>query len=115
MSRTEHRTESPHRVVIVVPLRPGTEGEARKLAAAGPPFDPAELPLELHELLLSPGEAIFVFDSQSSVALESVLDALDVWMAAEAWSELVAAPLRLATVAYSWRRPPHLETIGLGL
>lgn len=113
MQNTDH--EEPRRVTVVVPLRPGAEAAARELAAAGPPFDPAELPLEVHELLLSPGEAIFVFESRSGAALESVLDVLDVWTAAESWRDLVAAPPRLATVVFSWRRPPHLDAIGLGL
>lgn len=115
MPTTEHNAESPHRIVVVAPLRPGAESAARELAAAGPPFDPAELPLELHELLISPGEAIFIFDSRSSAALESVLDALDVWTAAEVWRDVVGAPPRLATVVYSWHRSAHVDAVGLGL
>ncbi len=103
------------RAVVVVPLRPGAEARAHELAAAGPPFDPSELPLESHELLLTSGEAIFVFESPSHVALESILDALDVWAAAATWSDLVAGPPRIASVAYSWHRAPSLEGIGLGL
>jgi hypothetical protein len=103
------------RAVVVVPLRPDAEQRAHELAAEGPPFDPSELPLVSHELLLTPGEAIFVFESPSHVALESILDALDVWAAAAKWSELVAGPPRIASVAYSWHRSPTLEGIGLGL
>lgn len=103
------------RAVVVLPLRAGAEARAHEIAAAGPPFDPSELPLESHELLLTSGEAIFVFESPSHVALESILDALDVWAAAAAWSDLVAGPPRIATVAYSWHREPSLEGIGLGL
>ncbi len=103
------------RAVVVLPLREGAEARAHELAAAGPPFDPSELPLESHELLLTSGEAIFVFESPSRVALESILDALDVWAAAAAWSDLVAGPPRIASVAYSWHREASLEGIGLGL
>ncbi|HEX6762127.1 MAG TPA: hypothetical protein VF094_04940 [Gaiellaceae bacterium] len=114
MPTTEHERATQHRLTVVVPLRPGAETAARALAAEGPPFDPGELPLERHELLLSPGEAIFVFEARTREALESVLDALDVWTAADTWRDLVAAPPRPATVAYSWRREPHLDAVGLG-
>ena len=103
------------RAVVVVPLRAGAEARAREIAAEGPPFDPSQLPLLSHELLLTSGEAIFVFESPSHVALESILDALDVWAAAATWSDLVAGPPRIASVAFAWHREPSLEGIGLGL
>jgi hypothetical protein len=103
------------RTVVVLPLRESAYPRAHEIAAEGPPFDPAELPLESHELLLTSREAIFLFESTSRVALESILDALDVWSAAATWSDLVAGPPRVASVAYSWHRDPSLEGIGLGL
>jgi hypothetical protein len=115
MTATEHSDHRERRVVVVLPLRAGAEARARELAASGPPFDPNELPLELHELLLSSSEAIFVFEAPSSAALDAVFAALDVWAAAETWRDLVAGPPRIATVAYSWHRTPHLDAIGLGL
>jgi hypothetical protein len=100
------------RTVLVLPLREGSDSRAHEIAAEGPPFDPAELPLESHELLLTSGEAIFVFESTSCVALESILDAFDIWSAAATWSDLIAGPPQ---VAYSWHRDPSLDGIGLGL
>ena len=103
------------RTVVVLPLLEGAEQRAHEIAAGGPPFDPETLPLESHELLLTSGEAIFVFESTSSVALEAILDALDVWSAAATWSDVIAGPPRVASVAYSWHREPSLDGIGLGL
>ncbi len=103
------------RAVVVVPLRPGAEADARELAAAGPPFVPDDLPLESHEVFVSSSEAIFVFESTGGAALESILRALDVWAAATAWRDLVAGSPRVASVAYSWHRDPTFEGIGLGL
>jgi hypothetical protein len=103
------------RAVVVVPLRPGAEADARKLAAAGPPFIPDDLPLESHEVFVSSGEAVFVFESTAGAALESILRALDVWAAATAWRDLVAGSPRVASAAYSWHRDPTFEGIGLGL
>jgi hypothetical protein len=102
-------------VVVVVPLREGSESRARELAASGPPFDPQQLPLETHELLLTSNEAIFVFESTPGAPLESLLDSLDIWAAAATWRDIVAGPPRLASAAYFWRRPPSFDGVGLGL
>jgi hypothetical protein len=102
-------------VVVVVPLREGSESRARELAACGPPFDPQQLPLETHELLLTSNEAIFVFEPTPDAPLESLLDNLDIWAAAATWRDIVSGPPRLASEAYFWRRPPSLDGIGLGL
>jgi hypothetical protein len=103
------------RAVVVVPLRPGAEANARELAAAGPPFVPDDLPLESHEVFVSSSEAVFVFESTGGAALESILRALDVWGAATAWRDLVAGSPRVASISYSWHRDPTFEGIGLGL
>lgn len=106
---------TPTSVIVVVPLREGSESRARELAASGPPFDPQELPLETHELFLTSSEAIFVFESGSGAELELLLDNLDIWAAAEKWRDVLAGPPRLASAAYSWHRPPSLDRVGLGL
>ena len=106
-------SDSSSPVVVVVPLRPGSEEQARKLAAAGPPFDPQELPLESHELLLTSHEAVFVFEPTSPGALEALVAGLDVWAAAETWSDVVAGPPRVGSRVYSWHRP--VDGVGLGL
>lgn len=108
-------TSTSKSVVVVVPLREGSESRARELAAAGPPFDPQQLPLETHELFLTPSEAIFVFESTPGTPLESLLDNLDIWAAAAKWRDVVAGPPRPASAAYFWRRPPSLDGVGLGL
>jgi hypothetical protein len=106
---------TPTSVIVVLPLREGCESRARELATSGPPFDPQQLPLESHELFLTSNEAIFVFESRSGTTIESLLDTLDIWAAAATWRDLVSGPPRLASPAYSWRRPPLHERIGLGL
>lgn len=106
---------TPTSVIVVLPLRDGCESRARELVTSGPPFDPQQLPLESHELFLTSSEAIFVFGSTSGTTIESLLDSLDIWAAAATWRDLVAGPPRLALPAYSWRRPPSHERIGLGL
>ena len=58
-----------------------------------------------HELLLTPREAIFVFEAETEDGLRLLLNQLDLWTAATAWGELVAGPPRLADIAYAWERP----------
>ena len=113
----ELRLAAPRRATVVVPLKPGAIDRFRALVAHGPPFDPAETALTRHQLLLTPKEAIFVFEAQTEEGLSALLSELDIWAAAVAWHDLVDGPPRLAEVAYAWERPEPraLPAIGLGL
>ena len=108
------RLEAPRRATVVLPLKEGTEERARRMAMAGPPFDPAETSLTRHQLLLTPAEAIFIFEAESDLALDGLLGQLNLWAAAAAWGEIIAGPPRLAELVYGWERPPSLA-VGLGL
>src|SRR5207248_188104 len=112
---SELRLTAPRRATVIVPLKEGMHERARALAAKGPPFDPADTLLVRHQLLLTPAEAIFVFEADSEIALEALLGQLDVWAAAAAWSPIVAGPPRLAELAYAWERPLSVNGLGLGL
>lgn len=111
---SELRVLSPRRATVVVPLKEGALDDARLLAAGGPPFDPSDTLLVRHELLLTPSEAIFVFEAESEPALEALLGQLDLWAAATAWRDIVAGTPRVAEVVYAWERPTQLSGVGLG-
>ena len=100
------RDVTPRRVAIVLPIKPGSHDAVRGLLAAGPPFDPHDIPgLERHEVFLTADEVVFTFDAQlSDRALDALLDAPELWPAAVAWREHLAGPPRLAESAYSWLR-----------
>ena len=100
------------RAIVVVPLQDGALARVRELVSQGPPFDPAETGLTRHELLLTPSEAIFVFEAESEEGLLLFLSRLDL-SAVAAWGELVAGPPRLAECAFSWERS-ELPGVGLG-
>lgn len=100
------------RAVVVVPLQDGAVERVRELVSQGPPFDPAETGLTRHELLLTPSEAIFVFEAETEEGLGAFLGSLDLSGAA-AWGGLVAGPPRLAESAFSWERS-ELSGLGLG-
>jgi hypothetical protein len=110
----ELRLAVPRRLTIIIPLKEGALEQARELAAGGPPFDPEALPISRHQLLLTPAEAIFVFESDRSTPFEALLGQVDVLAAAASWHDLVAGPPRLAEIAYAWERPPVTPKIGLG-
>ena len=103
------RLAAPRKATVVVPLEEGAIDRVRQLVSHGPPFDPAETPLIRHELMLTPQEAIFVFEAETEDELRALLGQLDIWAAAAAWGELVSGPPRLADIAYAWERSePYL-------
>ena len=99
--------ESARELALVLPLKPGAEDNVRKLLSGGPPFDPRQIPgLDRHEVLLTPTEAIFVFESASGGnAIAALLAKPEFWQAAGAWQDHVAAPPRVGERVYSWSRP----------
>ena len=111
---SELRLLAPRRATVVVPLQDGAVERVRRLAVAGPPFDPAEVLLTRHQLLVTEREAIFVFEAESELALEALLGRLDFSAAAAAWADVVAGPPRLAEVVYAWERPVEPRAVGLG-
>jgi hypothetical protein len=106
---------APRRATVILPLKEGALDRVRELAAQGPPFDPSATALTRHQLLLTPVEAIFIFEAADERGLESLLGEVDVWAAASAWHELIAGPPRLAEVAYSWERPSPVPLAAAGL
>jgi hypothetical protein len=97
---------APRRLTLVLPLKPGAEDSVRRLLAQGPPFEPDRIEeLDRHEVLLTPGEAIFVFESERGAdAIAALLAKSEFWQAAGDWQEHVAGPPRLAESVYSWAR-----------
>lgn len=92
------------REAIVIPLRPGAQGEAEALLEHGPPFDPAEFGLSSHEVFVTDREVIFVFEGSPAVFSEHLVNDEAVLEAAEAWRPLIDGPMRLGLQAYAWPR-----------
>jgi hypothetical protein len=87
------------------------EVRAAELLEAGPPFDPAEAGLARHEVYLSAGEVVFVFEGPEVDGIVAglvddpfhprITDAL-----AE-WRDIVDQEhVRIARPAYAWPRRP---------
>ena len=112
----ELRLATPSRATVVVPLKEGALERVKELVTQGPPFDPAETVLTRHQLLLTPQEAIFVFEAPTDNGLAALLSQFDIWAAAVAWQDLVDGSPRLAEVAYAWERPEPrvVPAVGLG-
>jgi hypothetical protein len=86
---------------VIVPLKPGSGERGRGLLEQGPPFDPEALQLAPHRVLLSEGEAVFVFDAPPETLDKLLADPI-AWSAAAAWRDSVAGLARMAEQAYSW-------------
>lgn len=92
------------RAVLVVPLKPGTRDRVADLLAHGPPFDPAEMALDRHEVFLTDTEAVFVFEGASADFLERLATDEALPPAADAWRPYVLGTVRYADEAYAWTR-----------
>jgi hypothetical protein len=95
-------------LAVVARLKQGAEPEALKLVAEGPPFELEGSGLERHEVYVSAGEVVFVFEGDDA---EWVVDALvddplqwPVIVALDAWRPLVEGTPRLARGVFAWQR-----------
>ncbi len=104
------------RVVVRVPLKQGGLARARTLVEGGPPFDPAELGLERHEVYLGAGEALFVLEGRRvRERLAQAVREPSFWRAGLVWRRLLDGAPSLVSLAagdlkdreliYSW--PPQ--------
>ena len=93
------------RIVVVVPLREGSQETARLLIADGPPFDLDASALERHEVYLTESEAVFVFEGPGArEEVERLVGDPGVLRAAVAWRECLAARPRIAERSFDWSR-----------
>jgi hypothetical protein len=94
------------RLVVLLPLKAGAREEVRALLDAGPPFDPEEIDgLVRHEVFLTAGEVVFLFESDLGVdALAALLSQPTTWQAAAAWHEHIDGSPRIAEGVFAWSR-----------
>jgi hypothetical protein len=91
-------------VAVLVPLKPGAFERAHALVEEGPPFALEDTGLTAHHVYLTPYEAVFVFDGPSARdAVEALVGEADVWAAATAWRDCLAAKPYVAEPAFAWR------------
>ena len=98
------RWETPERVALVVPIRPGSRAQAETLVAAGPPFDPSEFGLVSHAVFVTESEVVFLFEGAAGAFSEHLAEAQAVWEAGESWLPLIDGHIRLGLQAYAWPR-----------
>lgn len=95
--------ESVEQIAVVLPLKPGALEAARALVAEGPPFDPADVELERHEVFLAENAAIFIFSGAAACEhVRRFAEDAAVWQAADRWSTCLDGPPRLAEAGFSW-------------
>jgi hypothetical protein len=100
-------------VEVRVPLKPGCLERARELISRGPPFEPAALRLQQHDVFLREGEAVFVLRGPHvHEALERAMREPGFWRSGLAWRSCVAGRPRIVQMTagvlpehelvYSW-------------
>ena len=90
------------RLVVVAPLKPGTEARARELLDEGPPFDLEGSAFNAHEVFVTPQEVVFVFEGNETLSLAAGDPAI--MRAAKAWADCLDGRPRVARPAFSWKR-----------
>jgi hypothetical protein len=87
-------------LTVSVPLKDGCLDRAHRLLAKGPPFDPAHLGLNSHEVYLCEGEAVFVFRGPNVRArIGRAIRHPAVWRAGLAWQRCFATPPQVVELA----------------
>jgi hypothetical protein len=99
------------RVLVVLPLRPGSHERVRALLRGGPPFDPLDAGLERHHVFLTGDEAVFLFEGTTPDAIERLVENPSVLSAAPGWAEVAAGPPRIGDDVYDWVRPELPENV----
>jgi hypothetical protein len=94
------------RVAIVARLNPGAAEEARKLIAAGPPFDLPASGIDRHSVFASAGEVVFVFEGHQ---IEWIVDELidgpfqyELERAIHNWRSIIEGAPRIARQQFGW-------------
>jgi hypothetical protein len=94
---------SVERLVVTLKLRKGTQEEAAKLIAAGPPFDPGDLGLARHVVYLGDDLVIFAFEGKDvEERVRTVVDDPVRSASFAAWVPLLAGGPALAHEVYYW-------------
>jgi hypothetical protein len=96
------------RLLVVVPLKEGVRDQVAELLEKGPTFEPAAVGLERHLTFLTDREAIFLFESETTLSLDLILAEANVWASAVAWRPFVAGAPRIAEPCYSWKKSPEV-------
>jgi hypothetical protein len=94
---------SVERLVVTLKLRKGTQEQAAKLIAAGPPFDPGDLGLARHAVYLGNDLVIFAFEGKEvEERVRMVIDDPVRSASFAAWVPLLAGRPALAHEVYYW-------------
>jgi hypothetical protein len=95
------------RVAIIARLKAGSEQRANELVEAGAPFDLADTGIVRHNIYISAGEAVFVFEGHE---VEWIVDQLiddpfhhELQRALEQWREIVDGQPRVARERFGWQ------------
>jgi hypothetical protein len=102
------------RLMVVVPLKEGARDQVAELLEKGPPFEPGEVGLTRHLTFLTDREAIFLFESETTLSLDLIMAETNMWASAVAWRPFIAGAPRIAEPSYSWTKGPEVpEAEGL--
>jgi hypothetical protein len=101
------RGATMERVAIIARLKEGSEQRAAELVEAGAPFDLADTGIVRHNIYISAGEAVFVFEGYE---VEWIVDQLiddpfhhQLQRALEEWREIIDGQPHVAREKFGWQ------------
>ena len=95
------------RLIVSARLRPGTEPDAARLIAAGPPFPLDRLGLSRHSVHLGGGVVLFVFEGHDvEWVVEELVNDPVLGAALGAWGPLLEGRPAIAHEVFAWERGP---------
>lgn len=106
-------------VAVAVRFDPRRRERVREVIAEGPPFDPAALGLQRHEVYLGERDAFFVLTGpHAEQTLERAIREPSFWRAGLVWRRLLVGRPRVVDAArdvrgelvYRWTAPAHAHT-----
>ena len=99
-----HLAEHPQQsFAVVLPLAEGRDEVVREFLAEGPPFDPASIGLERHQIFVTEREVVFVFETAEGLqAVARLLSEPEFWEVVSSWERCASSEPRVAAAAYAW-------------
>lgn len=104
-----------HRFVITARLREGSAEKVAQILREGPPFDIAETSLERHEVFLSEGEVVFLFEgTHAEEEARRLMVSRSVIARVGRLGVHIDGEPCVPREVFSWERPPQLDGVTFG-
>ena len=104
-----------YRLLITVPIRPGSHDAVRGILHEGPPFELMDTTLERHTVFLSSDQLIFLFEGPHAEAEAGrMLEQPGVIDRAGRLGDHLASDPAIPEEVFEWERPERIDGLDFG-